>query len=909
MGKLSMRFICVLALSACAALWGQSVGGTLSGRITSADGNPVPNAAITVTNAQTSASQKALTGTDGTFSISALPPGTYKVDVESSGYKRTSQQNIELTATGPATVNITLEAGNTNEIVELKGTAPMTQTDNGEVSVAEDSRVVHEIPVIDRNHQDLVEFETGITPPVAALDFTTDPERNRFFSTNGQFPYLNQNYLDGVWNQEPYRDTAIRVVPEEMIQQFNVSTANLSMDKGFTDGAYVTDNSRGGTNALHGDLFEFYSGNPLRTRSYFDTLDTSAPRFTYNQFGTAVGGPIIKDSLFFFGSWEGNYNRGDNTQLSTVPSAGVLTGNFSSIPNLTLYSPYTGFADGTLRQAFPGNVISPSLINPTAAAIASYLPAPNLPGLANNYLSNSPYQLDYQKFDGRLDYHVNDHTSAFLRYGYSNNRAVEESPLGNVIGAGTRDRLVADNAAIAIDHAFNDNLITDFKFGYNRYDSNLGLYGNTSPLAGTLGLTSLGTGLIGIDIPGMPLIGTPATLPENPIDNNFNWVWNWGWHTAKHSFKWGVDVRRIRTDGWLDNPYTSLYGASGTAYFSPGQTLINNGAALTPYSEFYNSFASFLLGAPSQLGIANNVVAPSTRQSQYGVWLGDNFHLLHRLTLDLGVRYEIFGNIDPDRGGGAEFYDPTNNTYNYSGVGGYTMTPTITQTRNVAPRVGIAYSLNDRTVIRGGYGIQYFQMPYMLSGLMAPTTGAVASAQGTYELAPFTGVFGPTVTNPNSLTYPLVNGTLAGNLPASVIPRNLPTPYVETFSLQVQRDFYYGSVLSVGYVGMLDRHLPGDYNLNYALPGTGLAGLPYAALGNTSPVTYFENGMTSNYNALQVSLNKRFSQGIAFMAAYTYSKALGYTTANGELLDPLNLRANYGPMDYDRQQTLNLTHL
>lgn len=443
------------------------------------------------------------------------------------------------------------------------------------------------------------------------------------------------------------------------------------------------------------------------------------------------------------------------------------------------------------------------------------------------------------------------------------------------------------------------------KFGFNRYDSKLGLYGNASPLASTLGVSGLGTGFAGVNIPGLPLLGTPANLPENPVDGTFNWVWNWGWHASKHSFKWGVDVRRIRADGWLDNPYTNLYGANGTAYFGPGQTLLNNGAALAPYSEFYNSFASFLLGAPYQIGTMSSLVAPSIRQTQYGVWIGDNFHVLHRVTIDLGVRYEIFGNIVPRNPGGADFYDTTTNTLNSAGVNGYTMSPTITQTRNIAPRVGLAFNLNDRTVIRGGYGMQYFQMPYMLMGL-GPVVGAASGVTGTYSVAPFNGVFGPTV-NPSMFT-PAV-GTSGVSIPVSVIPRNLPTPYVQTFSLQVQRDFYYGSVLSAGYVGMLDRHLPGNYNLNYALPGTGVAGLPFGPLGMTSPVTYFENGMNANYNSLQVSLNKRFSQGISFMAAYTFSKALGYTTAIGQLLDPLNLRANYGPMDYDRQQMLNITHL
>ncbi|HLI86868.1 MAG TPA: TonB-dependent receptor [Bryobacteraceae bacterium] len=910
MPKLLLRYTCALIMSACAALWAQSVSGTLTGRITSAEGNPVPNAAITVTNTQTNTSQKGLTGPDGTFSITGLPPGTYNVDVESSGYKRTSQQAIELTATGPTQVNITLETGNINETVQIKGTAPMTQSDNGEVSLGIDTRVIQEIPNIDRNHQQFVQFETGITPPEAAIPFPMDPDRNRFFSTNGQSPFLNQWYLDGFLNTEPYRNTAIRVVPTDMIQQFNVSTANLQMDKGFTGGTYAVDNSRGGTNTLHGDLFEFYSGNPLRTRSFFDTVDTNSPRFVYNQFGATVGGPIVKDKIFFFGSYEGQFNSGYNTTISTVPVNGALTGDFSGIPGLTVYNPFTGNSLGTGRTAFAGGVIPAGDLNPTSLAIASFIPAPNAPGLVNNLVSNQLFRLNYQKGGGRIDDHMSDRTSAFLRYGYTNNYSSENSPLGPVISEGIFGRILSQNAAIGLDHAFNDHLITSLKFAYNRYDLRLQPNdSDQSALAAALGVSSFPTGLIGINIPGMPLIGSNATIPEEPVDNTFNWVWDWSLHTARHSFKWGVDIRRIRADGWLNQPLLPQFGPSGTAYFGPGATLSNDGTPLSAFSEFYNSYAAFLLGAPSQVGVVSDLISPTIRQSQYGFWLGDNVHLMPHLTLDLGVRYELWGAIGPANSGAGQIYDPTTNSFNYSGIGGTPMDFTVRQTTNLAPRIGLAWSLNDRTVIRGGYGIQYFQMPYQFSGLLPAQFGAVAGVQGTYAVAPGIGTFGPTLTTTVPPPATLANGAFAGTLPAYAVQRNLPTPYVQTFSLQVQRDFYYGSVLSIGYVGMLDRHLPYSFNSNFALPGTGVAGLPLASLGQTSTVQSIQSGLTSNYNSLQVSLNKRFSQGIAFMAAYTYSKALGYTNELNQILNPLDLRSNYGPLDFDRTQQLNLTHL
>src|SRR5579871_312557 len=907
MRKILLEVMCLL-LTTAAAIWAQSVGGTLSGRITSANGAAVPSAAITVTNVNTNATQKALSGPDGTFSVSGLAPGTYRVDVETAGYKRTSQQNIELTATRPASVNITLEAGNVNETVELKGTAPATQSDNGEVSVGIGSRPVQEFPVIDRNHQELIGLESGITPPTPALDLAVDPDRNRFYSTNGQAPYLNWNYLEGVMNQEPNRGTAIRVVPEMDMQQLGISTSNLTMDKGFTPGAYIQDATRGGSNGWHGDLFEFWSGNILRTRSFFDTLDNNAPRFNFNQFGAALGGAIIPDKTFIFGSYEGMYQRGDNTNISTVPIPQAIAGNFSSIPGLTLYSPFTGTANGVGRLPYTSGILPPGRINPTAAAIASFIPAPNQPGLVNNYISNTPFQNDYQKGDVRLDEHLSDKTSAFLRYGYSNNHAIETSPLGDVIGSGTRGRLVGQNAEISATHAFSDRLITDLKFGYNRYDQKLGLYGDQSALFNMLGTGNTGNGLIGINIPGMPLIGAASYVPSNPVDNTFNWAWNWSLHTATQNFKWGLDVRRMRSDGFIDSPFNT-FGVNGTAFFGPGTTLLNNGAQLSPYSTFYNSFASFLLGQPSQVGVTSFLNRPSIRQSQYAVWVGDTIRVLHRVTVDLGARYEVFSPLEPANAGGAEFYDAATNTFNYAGVNGTGWHNTFYQTRDIAPRIGVAFNLNDKTVIRGGYGIQYFQMPYMFSGFLAPMTGAVAGVQGTYAAAPFAGQFGPTVSSTTPAPATLQNGAAAGSLPVSVIPRNIPTPYVETYSLQIQRDFYYGTVLSLGYVGNVDRHLPGMMQLNAALPGRGAAGLPFASLGQTGSVLGFDNGLTSNYNSLQVNLNKRFSGGLSFMASYTWAKALGYTNAADMILNPFNLRSNYGPADYDRTNVLSIAHL
>jgi hypothetical protein len=205
--------------------------------------------------------------------------------------------------------------------------------------------------------------------------------------------------------------------------------------------------------------------------------------------------------------------------------------------------------------------------------------------------------------------------------------------------------------------------------------------------------------------------------------------------------------------------------------------------------------------------------------------------------------------------------------------------------------------------------MQYFQEPYMLMGYMPTTFGAVNGVQGGYGVATFAGRFGPTVTSTTPAPTTFVNGSAAGNLPAAVTPSLSDTPYVESFNAQLQQEFYWGTVLSLGYVGAYDRHLPYVQELNAGLPGTGVAGLPFASMGRTETTPFFGNGLTSNYNSLQVSLNKRFAQGVSFLASYTWSHALGYTTGNNMLMNPFNLASNYGPLDYDQRHVLTIGHI
>lgn len=888
-------------------LFAQTANTVLSGTVTTLSGAPVANAAVSVTNVGTNESKRELTGPDGKFSIAGLAPGTYTVVVEVAGFKRSSRQNIQISSTSSGPINISLEAGSTADTVELKGEAPATQTQSGEIGMSLDTREIRELPVIDRNHQQLTELETGVTPPMPALNMVLNPEGNRNYSVNGQSPSVNMFNVEGTVNWEPFSGTEIRNQPEELLQQTDIATSNYTENQGFSGGGVVQDLSRAGTNAWHGSAFEFWTGNPFDTRNVFDTATSGPPRYLENQPGAALGGAIVKDHTFFFGSYEGTFQNGDTAQLTTVPTAQALTGNFSAIPGVSIYSQPSVF--GISGTNYPGNIIPSNVLNPAALSIAGYLPSANLPGLFNNYLATTPAINHDEKADGRIDQHFTDRTSAYVRYGFSNDYARLGSPLGPVIGLGTQNHLIADNAVIDLTHEFTPRLIADARFAYNRYWTNVQAWGNSSALSGLPGLSGFTGSLASIQIPGLATIGAPAYLPEKAVDNTFQWATGWNLIASNHNLKWGVDVRRIRSDGFTDSVLGQMFGPNGSFSFGPGATLNPTGTTgLSQYSEFYNAFAAFLTGSPGQYGISNDLVEPTIRQTEYSAWIGDTLQFFGRLTVNFGLRYEIYSPLQPSFTGGAEYFNPSTNTFNYAGMDGTDSNEYRYDLKNLAPRFGYAFKVTDKTVIRGGYGISYFQTPYMYSGMMTPAYGSVIGTTGSYAVAPELNLFNGMLTN-SPPTGALTNGTVAGDLPAAIVPRNLQTPYIQSFSTQLQQEFYWGTVLSVGYVGTLGRELPFIEQLNGALPGTGLAGLPYASLGRTGSTLSFDNALTDNYNSLQVKLSKRFSKGLSFNSAYTYSKALGYTSGNDMLLNPFNLQSNYGPLDYDRQSVLSISHL
>lgn len=904
--------------------FGQNTG-TLSGKITAPDGRPVPSASVTVTD-QSGQARSAISAQDGTFTVSNLAPGTYRVDVEVPGFRRLSQENVQVAAGAPLNLQLGMEAGNANETVHVQGQAPLGDDRDAQVAHGYSGNVMSELPVFDLNHEQLVELMTGVSTPMTApapnmlngfinqpgaasatTNATTtqasnsqyssiliNPQMSRAWNTNGQNAEENITRVDGLLAFDPVLGMETHVPTMNSIQQMNVATSNYTADIGWAGGTALNTLTRPGTNAFHGDLFEYNATDWTRARDFFNPAGTKQADLESNKFGGDFGAPIVKNKTFVFLSYEGDYLRDQTPTWSTVPTAAFASGNFSSVPGLTLANPFTGLATGVGRTALAGNTIPSSLINPAAAGILSALPAPNEPGAMYNYFSNVPVVNDGNRADVRIDQHFSDKASAFLRYGLSYYNTDLYSPLGDAGADSGQSRLRGDNAAAGWTQTFGPTTFMSIRVGYDRYSDPIGAL--TSPLAaGAYGLS--GSYLPEVSIDGMTSIGTNPNYPQINKEQTFEAANDWTARFFNQDLKFGVDAWWVRMDGFQN----MLFGPNGGYTFTGGATMLP-GAVIGPYSDYANSLAAFLMGTPTTAGVESEAFVPSYLQQEYGGYISDRVHVKSRLTLDLGVRYDFFRQMQPRNNASLySVFDPATATLTPLGTNGIDRYGNVAaNTLNFAPRIGAAYRVSDRFVVRAGYGMAYFN-PSMLFGassLIPQMAFGETGVAGSYGTAGTLGLLPATTT---------ASG-LAPNATYFFSPRQVRTPYVEMYNFDFQGDLTHGIMADIGYVGNQGHELPYTQDVNAALPGAGEAGMAYSPYGITSPVFERGTGFNSNYNSLQVNLTKRFSQGVSFAAAYTYSKALDDGAGLTPFLNNSNPWANYGPADFDQTHVFTLTH-
>jgi hypothetical protein len=919
MGPRIQRVFAIFALVfvPSAALFGQAVSATLTGAVTDVTGGVLPGATVVITEVNTGIVRRVTTSDAGIYTQPYLPPGLYRVEVERDGFKKFVREGIVINVASTVRVDVTLEPGAVTEVVNVTAETPLLQTDRADVSRTVTAEAVVELPVPNRSFQALVGLLPGVTPPAATFTPLEDPQRTNFYQANGQGNSANNVQVDGVDNNNPTLGLTIYIPPAEIIQEVNVSTSNYNAEFGRAGGAVLNVITRSGTNEFHGSLFHFHRNRELRARNFFNFVPQPKPAFVRNQFGGTLGGPVVRNKTFFFGSFQGATERRATTQLQTVPTEAWRTGNFSGVPGLTLHDPLTGNPDGTGRIPFSNNVIPATRFHPVARILTPHIPATNQPGLVNNVVGNVPFSLNGWNYDGRVDHTFNDRNSMFIKYNYSPYDVAQAALLGPRVGDGVVSNVFTHTVSLNYNRQWTPTLLMEARVGYNRYRAEVNGDNIDDPLARELPIVNpnpdpISTrGLPRFNVAGMPGMGPPVFYPLINTDNLFNYVNTWSKFFSKHAIKFGADIRRIRADRF--QPQGLNFGPRGRFDYNPGTTAVP-GQSLGPFGTLGHSFAAFLIGAVDATYRTYQTVTPTNRVTQAFFFFHDTWQVTSRLTLDLGVRWEGHSTVKPRYAGGASNYDISNNSLVVAGIGQIGMSTNVDfDPNNWAPRVGIAYRLNDKTVIRTGYGTSYYTGRFGFTGGTlstqfpviynvqegVPGNFRIEGTQDSLPVVPFMDI------PPTGIIQP------APNQGFFTIPRNNPIPFVHSYSFTIQRLLPASVVADIAYVGTLGRRIPGQRELNFALPGTGAAGLVFnQAFGRTASVAERANAYNNNYNSLQINVQRRFIQGLAFGAAYTWSRALGVGDDQPGFVIPGFVRQrHYGPAGFDRTHMLTVNHL
>jgi len=942
----------------------QVLFGSVSGTITDPSGAGMPKAHVTLINKATSVQKEADTDESGHYTITDVPPGNYDLKVTASGFKPLTQTNLTVTANTVMNGDAKLQVGAISEQVTVEASTVTLQTEKTDVHTELTSKAILDMPLNQyRNYQTLINLVPGATPGVFQNAIADTPERALSTNINGTNRNNNNTRVDGatdvfVWL--PHH--TVYVPPAETIQEVNISTNNFDPEQGMTGGAAITVITRSGTNQFHGVLFEYHEDQALRARQFFETA-ASSPRkgkSILNDLGGTFGGPVKKDKLFFFGSYDGTFER-DNRQVSTgplpgiqtVPTAALRVGDFSGT-STKIYDPATGGGNPATRTQFVAssnpsspafnsactnalgcpNMIPAARLSAISQQILALVPPPNLPGDTANYFKSATQRLTRNNFDGKVDWNRTSSHIIFVKYSAMKSVFHGEPNLGKAIGDCACDGGLGDFHSlvqlVTVGHTLtlSPTLVVDGNVGFTRMSE----YGKTPDFGTNIGSDVLGIpGTNGPDLrsSGFPLfaisgyanIGNPEGWnPAFRNDWSFTSNHNVRWSHGKHQVSAGTDIVHHHLNHW--QPELGA-GPRGEFDFGGGATALSGGAA----PDRFNALAEFELGLFGELnsqaganigaGRSDQFIKATAREWQFGWFVGDRYRVTNKLTLNLGLRYEYYPLMT--RNGAFQFdrYDFTTNQVLLGGIGGNPEHLGVTTSKKLfAPRVGVAYRLNEDTVIRSGFGITVDPLPLArpLRGFYPLTVGAA-----------FAGPDGFTPYGSLSTGIPIIccsnidisSGTIT--LPTAALERStgaglLKRGYIESWNLVVERKLPGQFLASVGYVGTQTVHQFGDLNVNASLPGMGQAGQPLNVLfGRTTETDLWQGFLSANYHSLQVSVNRQFTNGLMVKGAYTYSRAIDFTDDDGWAAlvwnDPNVIRRNRAPAGFNTPHIFQLAYV
>ena len=920
MKKPRLPFI-LLLISLCAcplAASAQQETATITGSVKDQTGAIVPKATVTVTNTQTNISVKTEADEAGFYIIPSLRPGEYSVTAESSGFQKIIRTGVTLQVAQVARIDLTLQAGALTETVEVVAATPLLDTQTSSRGLVIDEKKIVELPLNGRDYNQLALLSPGVlpgTPRLASVNF------KGVLNVNGNRTFNNVFLLDGVDNisySNSFRGENVQLVQPsiEALQEFKIQTNAYSAEYGRSSGAVVNATIKSGTNTVRGSVYEFLRNDRLDANNFFsNALNAPKPQRERNQFGGAVGGPLVKNKTFWFGDYEGLRDLEGVPRVRQVPTAAEKAGLFSS----AVVDPFATGRPEFARNAQGQWVIPRERWDPVGAAIVALIPDPNVAG-TTIFASTPATDTRQDQFDVRLDHQYSSNLTFFGRFSFVDTLTFRPAPLPG-LGEGSFNDAFGSNdnrsqgLALGMTWTASPTLVGEVRFGYARgdyytYPPNFGVDG-----AAQIGLKNVPNdpaivgGVPKVNIQSFDAVGRHTSTPQFQTPRSWNPRATFSLTRGLHFIKFGGEFLHV-------------------------QTRINDLNATIGRMNFENRFTNravgdLLLGLPSQLALTSFTVMDQGQDMQF-YFVQDDYRLSPKLTANVGLRYE-YANPPVEKDNQFSNFDPTSATMVFAKDGStYDRALIHPDRNNFAPRIGFAYTPWSRAVVRGGYGIFYthtvrqgregllgFNPPYLVDNLLQTgVTGAAAVASA----APFR----------------LVNGYPSGLLdPTSLAPTvmrrgqdpNQRTPYIQQYNFGVQYELMSDVVLDVAYVGNKGTKLNGFRNLNQRAvitnpDGTQSAGnRPYPAFGD---IQWMENRVSSTYNSLQARLEKRFSHGLSGMVSYTLGQALTgavdhISTSGGgagidtgvfrEPQDANNLRAERGPSEFDIRHRMVVNYI
>ncbi len=970
---------------------GQTLYGSLAGTVTDQTGAVVPEAAVTAKNTDTGLTLHTTTNASGLYSFRNLLQGAYDLTVTKSGFRPYTQKGIGVLVNTTASIDVSLEVGSVTQAVTVQASAALLQTTSGAVKTDINATEVKNLPLSRfRNYQSLMNLVPGATPGRFQNAEADMPSRDLTTNINGTARGANNQLVDGAANvlvTMPHN--VVYVPPPESIEEVNVSTNAFDAEQGQTGGAAINVITKSGTNEFHGSV-HFYDENSA-TRAF--TWDenragiTRKPKTIMNFVGGALGGPIKKDKLFFFTDWDGTFERVNKAVLASVPALDLRSGNLSRflgpqildasgspimVPTTEgatvplqegmIFDPYTGNPDGTGRSVISSggqiNVIPTARLNGPMMKLLALVPAPNQPnaGDFNNYYVSGTQKLNRNNLDEKVNWNRNERHQLWFKYSTMLAQFTSAgSQLGAAGGADIGDgglggcHTQVQIAAIGTTYTFTPTFLADATLGWNRWGqhcdpldelSGINFGSQVLGIPGTNGPTRLEAGMPAFYTSWSDMGNPESWNPARRNDQTYTFNVNATKLKGNHEIRFGFQLIH-----YLMNHYQPELGDGprGAFSFGSGVTALNPSAlaatvgfqgGIPTFENDQNSLASFLMGIPSDSGKSSQLIKMNSLENQWALYVRDKWHFSPKLTLDVGVRWELYPNRERSAGMGLESYDPNTNKALVGGRGGVPRYNGITFSKKLfAPRIGVAYQFDSNTVIRSGYGITYHPHPFGAQALRGwfPLT-VVASFSGVNGFQPVTtdptyvadGVqnapLGTTVGIPSILNFninetggiPLPNAAEDGYIQANT---ELHRGYIQSWNLIVERRLPGNTNLSVGYVGTKDTRAFAFRDINAGqIPGAGEDGQPlFVKFGRTASTRVYDGMLGANYNSLQVSLSRHLTSGLLLQGAYTYSHAIDMAEYSDwtETLWPSNLGwgRNRASADFDIPHNFELGYM